>query len=173
MMQRTNYFCEFYSADNCVSTGETLQGDYEGAQIDGVGIKWIEDVGGFDNKMKSVYCVVYPHGGSATRRGMGDAGAYTAGIVSVFTEKGFGGVETVVDAYGKCSGAFGAGGIKSLRQEQGCVCHYYRSGDCTIENHVAVLRHDSGDAAWEAADLGEWAGKIGSFECDIIAPSAY
>lgn len=94
----------------------------------------------------------------------------TLGTVTVFTEPNFAGAETAVDAFRKCSQTFGARAIKSLKQQQGSVCHYYQSPGCTISNHVPVLRHDSTAAEWDAADLGEWAGKIESINCDLVAP---
>jgi hypothetical protein len=90
----------------------------------------------------------------------------TPGAVTVFTEPNFAGAATDVEAFGRCSQAFAAGAVKSLKQQQGAVCRYYQSPGCTISNHVPVLRHDSRAAAWDAAELGEWAGKVESVKCD-------
>jgi hypothetical protein len=89
------------------------------------------------------------------------------GAVTVFAAPNFTGAVTAVDAFGKCSQAFAAGAVKSLQQQQGAVCRYYQAPGCTLANHVPVLRHDSKAAPWEAADLGEWSGKIESFKCAV------
>ncbi|KAL5394077.1 hypothetical protein PMIN06_007470 [Paraphaeosphaeria minitans] len=186
MMQWTGNKCEFYSDDNCEWVHEKLVGDYHGELIHGVAIKWYEDMGVFNNKIKSVYCIAYVdmHGlGSTTMDVPSPDGqrletvnatlvqkpSQTPGTVIVFTEPNFGGAETAVDAFGKCSQAFGAGAVKSLKQQQGAVCRYYQSPDCTLSNHVPILRHDSTGAEWDAVDLGEWQGKIESFKCDTVA----
>ncbi|KAL1595297.1 hypothetical protein SLS60_009987 [Paraconiothyrium brasiliense] len=183
MMQWTGYLCEYYSDDDCQYIHSKMRGDFQGATINGVAIKWFQDMGPFDDKMKSMYCKAYVDGANTassmasipSTEGLSKAQVdegliQTPGAVTVFNEPNFAGDKTDVEAFGKCSQTFGAGLIKSLKQQQGAVCHYYQSSGCAVSNHVAALRHDSTTAAWNAADLGEWAGKIESFQCDLVAP---
>ncbi|KAF2445447.1 hypothetical protein P171DRAFT_443109 [Karstenula rhodostoma CBS 690.94] len=182
MMQWTGYMCDFYSDDNCEWQHEKLHGDYHGEQTNGVAIKWYEDMGVFNDKMKSVYCIAYVdmHGTASPsmevpspdgqRLDTLDAALIQApGAVTVFTEPKFAGVGLPVTALEECSPTSNAGLIKSLKQQQGAVCHYYQSPGCAISNHVPALRHDSTATQWDAADLGEWAGKIESFICELVA----
>ena len=91
---------------------------------------------------------------------------FLPGVVTVFTERNFSGNATIANAANRCSQTFDSGAIKSLKQEAGALCWYYRDPGCVLANHVPILKHDSKDGkAWEAMELGEWEGKIRSLIC--------
>ncbi|KAJ4347331.1 uncharacterized protein N0V89_011272 [Didymosphaeria variabile] len=181
MMQWTGYACDYYSDDDCQFIHSKMRGDFHGETINGVAIKWFQDMGPFDDKMKSAYCKAYVDGANTASIPSVEEGwphgetltadlIQTPGAVTVFSKPNFAGDKTYVNAFAKCSRTFGWGTINSLKQEQGAVCRYYQSKGCFISNAVPVLRHDSTTAAWDAADLGAWALRIQSFRCDLVAP---
>ncbi|CAI6335017.1 unnamed protein product [Periconia digitata] len=89
----------------------------------------------------------------------------SSGTITTCSEPDFLGSCTAVDVLNKCSNNFASGAIKSLTQDQGAVCTYYRDTGCAAGNHSPSKRVDSGAGVFEWRDMGEWAGKVLSFKC--------
>ncbi|KAJ4303460.1 hypothetical protein N0V90_002355 [Kalmusia sp. IMI 367209] len=158
IIQEPGSVCTYYQTLNCENSNHIVTIRHN--TTNGQAYNW-SDMGDYAGKILSFKC--------GTDLQARKANLQLSDVVTVYNAANFEGNNTKVNAWAKCSQNFNYGAIKSLKQQQGVLCHYYRSRNCMMSNHVPILRHDSKDSEWDAGELGKWSGKIQSFKCDTVA----
>ena len=168
IIQGPGSVCNYYQTVSCrADNNDPIFYQYDTRP--NVEYRWY-DMGDLSGKIVSFRCGVEPGPHPKLQTLDTHTGAVavppTLGSVQVFQEPKFGGSSQEVMAWKQCGQPLDYWSIKSLKQEQGAVCHYYQNGGCEVSNHILIRREDSRNATVEIASLGEWEGKIQSFQCD-------